>query len=144
MFDPWSPRILPSVLDDETLGELLGLFVAWNVRYLLAHPETPLLYESGARYLDEPTGEEVWRTIPHVLANGGSVCHSLACYRAAELRVGNILAEPVWDVTPLEDGTFLYHVQVYVPDSPGRQSSIEDPSLLLGMNASSGEGYPLQ
>jgi hypothetical protein len=132
--EPWGPRFIPWELDDETLGALLDLLLRDDMRYLQAHPETPALYDANVRYLAEQRGSEVWRAIPHVIANGGSVCHSLACWRAAELRNAGIDARPVWTVQELGDGSALYHVVVYIaPCDLAPDGMLDDPSARLGM-----------
>lgn len=56
-------------------------------------------------------------------------CEDLACWRAAELRVRhNIMAEPTFIWKKRENGGYLYHILVRLPD--GR---VEDPSRTLGM-----------
>jgi hypothetical protein len=132
--EPWGPTFMPSELDDETLGRYLDDFLWDDMRYLAAHPETPALYDSGCVYIPEPRGKEVWRAVPHVLENGGSVCHSLSCWRAAELRNAGIDARPVWTVQELGDGSALYHVVVYVaPCDLAPDGMLDDPSARLGM-----------
>ena len=130
----WGPRMIPAELDDATLGRYLDFWLVEDEIYLRAHPETPMLYDAGVRYIPEARGKEVWRAVPGVIANGGSVCHSLACWRAAELRVRGYDARPVWSEQILSDNTALYHVQVYAPGAPGTdENGIDDPSARLGM-----------
>lgn len=132
----WGARLIPPDLNDESLGDMLDMLLTWNVRYL-ERVGAPALYASGARYLPERRGEEQWRSIPHLLANGGGVCHSLACYRAAELRVAGFDAFPVWTVEArFPDGSIdLVHVRVFIaPCSELPKGAIDDPSLRLGMS----------
>ena len=97
--------------------------------FLVAHPETPSLYESGVQYEEEPPGQEDWQDVRTTLTLQKGDCEDLACWRAAELQVRHgIKAWPtfVWRVRP--SGGLLYHIQVRWPD--GR---VEDPSRRLGM-----------
>ena len=97
--------------------------------HLLYHPETPGLYESGVRYMEEPPGQEDWYDIPTVLKLGYADCEDLACWRAAELRVrAGVAAMPVFKAFRRPNGSMLYHIVVALPDG-----SEEDPSRLLGM-----------
>lgn len=97
--------------------------------HLRYHPETPWLYESGVRYMEECPGQEDWCDIPTILKLRFADCEDLVCWRAAELRVRRgIDAKPVFRGFPRPNGSMLYHVLVQYPDG-----SIEDPSKLLGM-----------
>lgn len=120
----------PAELDrsDATLRVLLNALVAADYLYLKRHPETPLLYQSGVRYQEEPPGAEDWQDIKTCLNLMWGDCEDLACWRAAELQIRGIDAHPDFtrDVKP--NGKTLYHIVVRLPD--GR---IEDPSRQLGM-----------
>jgi len=116
-------------MSDEVLGYLLSALTALDVAYLKAHPGTPLIYESGVVYQEEPPGAEDWANIPMVLKLGWGDCEELACWRAAELQVrGNLGARAGFTKQTQPDGTMLYHIVVLLPD--GRT---EDPSRQLGM-----------
>jgi hypothetical protein len=128
--------MIPPELSGDVLTDYLELWMKINVKYLIQHPRTVGIYESGVRYIPEPPGREVWLAIPHVIAAGGSVCHSLACWRAAELWVKGEDAWPRWSRGRQSDGTWLYHVRVFRGAGINR---IEDPSLLLGMGKSQPE-----
>lgn len=116
-------------LSHASLKTLLMSLMHVDCLYLRANKDTPLLYQSGVKYQEEPPGQEDWQDIPTTLKLGIGDCEDLACWRAAELRERyNIMAEPtfIWKVRP--NGGYLYHIQVRYPD--GR---IEDPSRALGM-----------
>ena len=66
---------------------LLQALVAANEEYLRNHPEAPMLYDSGVRYMEEPPGQEDWQDIPTCLKMRAGDCEDLACWRVAELRV---------------------------------------------------------
>jgi hypothetical protein len=123
-FKSGTPRSHADLLD------LLWTLVRIDERYLLEHPETPLLYESGIRYEEEPLGEEDWVDIPSMLLRRRYLdCEDVACWRVAELRVRyGIAAEPYFTSKVKPDGGYLYHILVRYPD--GR---VEDPSRMLGM-----------
>ena len=57
-----------------------------NMVYLLAHPNTPRLYNSGVKYQREGT-PEIWKDIPTALRDGWDDCEGLAAWLAAEMRV---------------------------------------------------------
>lgn len=129
----------PSVTDEEKLAAhrcieaCLQALMAVDVAYLLAHPEAPMLYESGVYYEEEPPGQEDWCDVGDCLKNlelgRGSDCEDLACWRAAELRVrSKVMAKPTFLWRSRPNGGMLYHIQVQYPD--GR---VEDPSRRLGM-----------
>ena len=116
------------------LQKLLEALTIANVAYLLKYPNTPLLYESGVRYLSEPPGRDDWQDIPDTLARGNGDCEDLACWRVAELRVrfGDRFATRRITVAQLPDdqgrSVTTFHISVFSPFF-GR----EDPSRLLGM-----------
>ena len=116
-------------LSRRALAHMLECLFRIDVDYLRAHPETPPLYQSGVRYMEEPPGQEDWQDIPTSIRMGISDCEDLACWRAAELVVRqNIAARPVFIERRRPNGSYLYHILVRYPD--GR---IEDPSKILGM-----------
>lgn len=115
---------LPTV-DVRHLNVLVRALCALDVIYLRAHPQTPLLKDSGVRYKTQPKGCERFLTVPAVLAAGSGDCDQLSPWRAAELRVKhNIRAMP--EVRKM--GKNLWHVYVRMPDG-----SVEDISAHLGM-----------
>jgi len=61
-------------MSDEVLGYLLSALTALDVAYLKAHPGTPLIYESGVVYQEEPPGAEDWANIPMILKLGWGDC----------------------------------------------------------------------
>lgn len=111
------------------LTHLLEALVLVDAAYLIAHPETPPLYESGVRYEEEPPGQEDWQDIPTCLRMRVGDCEDLACWRAAELVVRQrVLARPTFTFKRRANGGYVYHIQVKLPNG-----QIEDPSRILGM-----------
>jgi hypothetical protein len=107
----------------------------------------PPLYASGIYYKEDPPGEENWRDIYGVLANGTGDCDQICSWRVAECLAAGIWAEPVikYQMVPREvmiqlghppamvppQGVLMIHVCVRFADG-----SIEDPSKNLGMGGS--------
>jgi hypothetical protein len=104
----------------------------------------PPLYASGVVYREDPAGQENWRDVYSVLAQGFGDCDNLVIWRVAELREAGTNARPVikWqhldrataikcgypaDWVP-QDGLWLVHCSVEFPDG-----KIEDVSKNLGM-----------
>ena len=115
----------------EYLAAALDCLIAWDTTYLLRHPNTPLLYESGVRYEEEPLGAEFWRDIPTVLKYGTADCEDLCAWLIAEKRVRfGVPARPFIIPQLRKNGKYLYHIAVATPDAPG---GVEDPSRKLGM-----------
>lgn len=121
------------------LTHLLEALAFADSEYLTAFPATPLLYESGVRYREDPPGLDLWRDIPRTLVVRFDDCVGLSSWRVAELRTK--LAEPDagFDLSAFERPLFCstnpaapcridYHVRVRRAN--GR---IEDPSYALGM-----------
>lgn len=126
----------------------LDTLIAINRVWLKDHPETPLLYHSGVRYLTDDERDrrrgitegttEDFCSIPEILSWADKVgdCDDLASWRVAELRErGRIKCRPY--IRWRDRGGFtLYHVLVQYADHNGRYHSgcrFEDPSLVLGM-----------
>jgi len=59
---------------DLVLRRLLQALFECDVLYLRANPGTPMLYESGVVYQEEPPGAEDWQDIPTSLALGWGDC----------------------------------------------------------------------
>lgn len=125
-------------LANKALSALLSTLIYVNQNFLRAHPETPLLYQSGVRYIREQMGRtgcpgitpEQWADVPVILRDGGADCEDLACWRVAELRERfGIEARAFFYYRRVAPNKTLYHIQVQHPDG-----TIEDPSALLGMN----------
>ena len=127
----------------QILGILLESLIAVNSLHLMErvgrdygqNPAVPLLYNSGVRYEEEPTGAEFWRDIPTVLQyiqeGGGSDCEDLVSWQVAEKRVRfGIPARPIIIPQLQANGRYLYHIQTWSPDLPGE---VDDPSARLGM-----------
>ncbi len=115
------------------LNHLLEALTIANVAYLLTHPNTPLLYQSGVRYQAEPDGRDEWQDIPDTMQRRTGDCEDLGCWRLAELRVGGeIGAAPFITVSDLPDQSgrlvTTYHICVR-----RQNGTVEDPSRLLGM-----------
>jgi hypothetical protein len=112
------------------LVQLLEALTAVNSAYLLEHARTPLLYESGVRYEEEPPGRDEWQDIPETLARRVGDCEDLGCWRLAELRVREReQASPFIKRSVVGPARTVYHVAVRRAD--GR---LEDPSRILGMS----------
>jgi hypothetical protein len=136
----------------------------WHLRRSLRRaqkglgPPLPPLYASGVRYKEDKPGEENWKDIPAVLADGHGDCDRLVAWRVAELRVAGYPADPVikWRTVPKDVMVKLGHPARMVPEQgiqmvhvcvglPGwRQYAhlyeqnplVEDPSKRLGMGGS--------
>jgi hypothetical protein len=129
----------------------LNVLTAANIAWLWAHPETPLLYESGIRYSEEPPGVDEWLDIPECLfrhRRGLPIdCEDLACWRVAELRVRYGEHDATHEVTVADlpdsrtgDIVTTFHIAVrrgaaagLVWDGTQWVHRIEDPSRRLGM-----------
>ncbi len=81
---------------DKALGYLLEALTCINVDYLRQHPKTPLLYESGVVYQEEPPGSEDWCNIPMCLKLGWADCLPLD---TLVLR-GDYTFAPIGDLVP--------------------------------------------
>src|SRR5690348_783006 len=92
--------------------------------WLREHPETPLIYKSGVRYVYKDNFESAaWQDIPTCLGKGYGDCKDFAAWRVAELqeRYG-IAARPIIKWRKV-DGSWRFHALLELPD--GRE---EDPS----------------
>ncbi len=130
-------RSFDSIPDEAKMHVLCALLEALttaNVAYLLKHPHTPNLYESGVRYEEEPPGRDEWQDIPDTIARRTGDCEDLACWRVAELRVRGRQMRAMHGVTvsdlPGPDGKLVttFHIRVVHQDG-----TTEDPSRVLGM-----------
>lgn len=120
-------------LSEAVLRLLLAALCKADELYLSLNPGTPALYKSGVRYVREPDGAEEWLTIPYVISQGYGDCEDLACWRASELRMQGIAAEPHFYFKRI--GTLsMYHIVVRWPNG-----TFEDPSAVLGMGANAPE-----
>ena len=61
-------------LSRRALGHMLDCLFRIDVDYLRAHPETPSIYRSGVRYMEEPPGQEDWQDIPTCIRMGIGDC----------------------------------------------------------------------
>jgi len=120
---------------------LLDAQVRNNLVFLSLNPGTPMLYASGVRYKPEPNytfmGKpcEEFAAIPIVLERKNGDCDDLAPWRVAELIRGGERAKirVQWRARKNADGSQgrkYFHIVVRRADS-----TIEDPSALLGMNS---------
>jgi hypothetical protein len=149
-------------LSKRSLQSLLECLTQIDVFYLQAHPETPLLYESGVRYMEQygciPAVEEAtgtcvrgiyedWQDVPTTLKKQTGDCKCLSAWRAAELRVRyGVAATATYKFEAKQDSSgavkYLFHIQVQLPRGKKTMRSfydqksglwIEDPSRVLGM-----------
>lgn len=118
------------------LNEALEGLVRVNTKLLLAALRAgrpvPPLYESGVRYKREPGTREWWQNVMDNIADKQGDCEDLATHRAAELRVGGIIAGVPYPARAvcIRTGRKTYHAIVEHPDG-----HFEDPSRALGMKA---------
>lgn len=116
------------IASHKVLNILLKALVDIDVEYLKDNPQTPSIYQSGVRYVEEPAGIEDWRDIPTCLREREGDCEDFSCWRVAELRRQGIAAVPIFGFRTLSNGDVVYHIRVQYPDG-----KIEDPSKILGM-----------
>ena len=121
----------------ESLAAMMNCLIELNSIHLRYHPDTPLLYQAGIRYEEEPLGAEFWRDIPTVMRYRAADCEDLSGWLIAEKRVRfGIPAVPIIipqlrPPTPQRpEGSYTYHIAVATPDVPG---GVDDPSKRLGM-----------
>lgn len=138
-------------LSDHALQTLLDALTEIDCEQLWDFPNIPLLYYSGVRYYHDNT-DDPWLDVLSILmetqaakARGRRAvidCEDLACWRAAELRVrfGVRTARAVFTrkIAVFPDGRRKQLVHIFVGGLPGGQ--FEDPSRILGMNLSLGQG----
>lgn len=87
-----------------------------NQEELKAHPQIPLLYESGVVYKEEPPGHEDWADIPTVMQNRWGDCEDLGGWLCAELRtVWKIPCRPFLRFRK-RGGSYHYHALVILPN----------------------------
>lgn len=114
---------------------LVRALVEIDVEYLLQHPETPPLYQSGVVYRPQQSvqgsatpGLDHWWDVPTCRAAGEGSCEDLASWRVAELRLaGYEHVRPFVHSKVAPGGMTIYHIVVMTPDGE------EDPSKALGM-----------
>lgn len=138
----YSAIIESEAFDQLALGDrhdlvmaLANALVNINAAYLDKVPNTPLLYESGVTYHNQP-GEQHpgqldrWRDIPRLIQAGYGACEDLAAWRVAELNAGGETGARIGVITQQSpvDGSVMYHVVVIRANGQP-----EDPSALLGM-----------
>lgn len=104
-------------LSQQKLLYALEAMVRANQEELKAHPQIPLLYESGVVYQQEPKGHEDWADIPTVLKQRWGDCEDLAAWLVAELRsVWGIPARPFLRFRK-KDGNYHYHALLILPNT---------------------------
>jgi hypothetical protein len=121
-------------LSRDTLDVLLNALFQVHKLCLQAHPETPAPYASGARYMEEPPGQEEWMDVPTILKMGVCDCEEWGCWLAAYLDViKKIPAHPFYEEQRRQDGGYLYHILTRWFDRMTRRWQTEDPSRKMGM-----------
>lgn len=129
---------------------ILNALVEHNCELLRMNPQWPLLYDACVIYRRE--SQETFVDYAQILAQGGDDCDSLACARAAELRVRGFAAlrphEPGFSLAqrfkpasieadvmlttrtkPHQRGLFHCITRYWI----GQQEFRDDPSARLGM-----------
>jgi hypothetical protein len=106
-----------------------------NKIYLLAHPDTPPLYQAGVRYRKQRVNQDRWFDIPRIRRMGCGSCEDLAPWLTAELQLrgepaGLVVTMTSLEVSPGKPFT-LYHVL-----TERANGQLEDPSAVLGMPVS--------
>ena len=119
----------PARVQAPVLEVLFESWVKLNAVYLLAHPSTPRLYQSGVIYRRE--SPEVWKDIPSIIEDGCDDCEGLACWLAAELRTRDKITGAKVRLAEQHTTTRrrLWHAIVFDPLS----KRVWDPSRALGM-----------
>lgn len=103
-------------LSQQKLLFAMEALVRANQEELKAHPQIPLLYESGVVYKEEPKGHEDWADIPTVIAQKWGDCEDLAGWMCAELReVWGVPCRPFLRFRK-KDGAFHYHAILILPN----------------------------
>lgn len=125
--------------------ECLASLDEWHLRRSLRQAERglsdvvlPPLYASGVTY-QAPSARVGWLDLPEVIKRGAASSEGLAAWRAAELRVSGVDAEPVTERRwiPGRRGTGRWSVRAAVRHPDGR---VEDPARILG--APEDDGVP--
>jgi hypothetical protein len=138
LFELQSFDELPASTQCKLVIGLVRSLVEVNRQYLLGHPATVPLYQSGVRYREQQTaggvytGIDSWWDIPACLEMGEGSCEDLAAWRVAEQQfrgksIFDRQARPFVHSKTVGDLT-VYHVVVRYP---GNRE--EDPSVILGM-----------
>lgn len=95
-----------------------------NLQWLKTHPETPSVYDSGIRYVEDK-GQDDWCDIPEVIRRGYGDCDDINAWRLGELLFRGIECKAGVDVTRSENDV-TYHTFVVYPDG-----STEDPAARI-------------
>ncbi len=113
----------------EALAAMLEGLTAIDVMYLQRHPETPDIFKSGVRYMEEPPGQEEWQDVPTTLRLKYGDCEDLASWLAASMFVKQgVKAPAIYSSKKLPSGAVLYHIRNRFPTG-----EIFDVSKALGM-----------
>lgn len=106
-----------------------------NLYAYRSNPTLPSIYDAGVVYRREPPGNEQFKDVHAILADGHGDCEDLACAVAA-WRTVRTHEHCVPTVTWKRRGpnSWLYHITVLRADG-----TREDPSRVLGMNREPGE-----
>jgi hypothetical protein len=115
----------------QILLECLAKINEWHIRRSLRRVEkgqsgtvVPPLYGGAVSYRARPLANQDWLDVPEALDRGHGSAADLAAWRAAELRVGGIAAEPVVALDVDRPGVKF---GVRRPDGV-----VEDPARVLG------------
>lgn len=116
------PDVGPAELERE-----VELFLTRPNVHLISRGHYPPLLTSGVRYRREPLGQERWKPIDVLYADGYGDCEDLSAALAAQLRARGVPARVVVRKTGLR----LFHALVGV--GRGETITLIDPSKMLGM-----------
>jgi hypothetical protein len=117
----------------QILLECMTRIDEWHIRRSLRRVEkglsdtvVPPLYGGTVAYRPRPRGRQDWLDVPAALERGAGDAEDLAAWRAAELRVGGVAAEPVVGLS-LDGARPGVRFAVRMPDG-----AVEDPARALG------------
>lgn len=119
--------------------ECLAHLNEWHLRRSLRRAQKgesdlvlPPLYTSGIAYQKPSAARQEWFDTPAAILRGAASSETLAAWRAAELRVAGVAAEPVTERQPIPGGrrgASRWGVRACVRYPDGR---VEDPARVLG------------
>lgn len=113
--------------DLRTVAILLEALTALDQVWLHDHPLTPHIYEAGVRFVPED-GQEIWSTIPLVIARGYGNCDQFAAWLCAQYRVQGWTDAVAFPIRSTLDPSLIH----CIVSRDGTMSTIEDPSHVLG------------
>lgn len=96
---------------EKVLRIMLEAMAQANMGYIQKN-KPPGLYESGVYYQAEPRGQENWRGIGQVMAQGYGDCEDLSAWLVAQYRMKGEKATFRLKRTRKPGGFLLYHIQV--------------------------------